>query len=179
MEMSEPTTVRAGDTWTWDVSESDYSDYTLTYYLRNATGKLDFEATADGYDYTVSVEAVTTAAVKPGVYSWIRRVVGELGSFTTGQGSITVLPNLALNISIDARTYARQALDNIEAYLIDPNNVAAASYSIGGRSLSRWSRTELLVERDKWLGEVRSEEAATRVSQGLGNPRRLYVRFDR
>jgi hypothetical protein len=177
--MTEPTTVRAGDTWTWSVTETDYSDYALTYYLRNATGKVDFSATADGYDYEVEVAATTTAAVKPGVYTWIRRAEGELGSFTTGEGTITVLPNLALNVALDARTYAKQALDNIEAYLIDPNNVAASSYSIGGRSLSRWSRSELLVERDRWVSEVRNEEAKTRMAQGLGNPRRLYVRFDR
>jgi hypothetical protein len=177
--MSEPKTVRAGDTWVWSVSESDYSDYTLTYYLRNATGKVDFEATADGYDYEVEVAATTTAAVKPGEYTWIRRAVGDLGSFTTGEGTITVLPNLALNVALDARTYAKQALDNIEAYLIDQNNVAAASYSIGGRSLSRWSRPELLEERDRWRSEVQAEEAAKRTAAGLGNPRRLYARFDR
>jgi len=177
--MTEPTTVRAGDTWTWEVTEANYADYTLTYYLRNAAGKIDVVATASGNTYTVSVPAATTAGFKPGVYSWIRRVTGVLGTFTTATGTLEVLANLALNVAQDARTSARIALDNIEAYLIDPNNLAAASYSIGGRSLSRWSRAELLVERDKWQAEVRNEKAAERMAAGLGNPRRLYVRFDR
>jgi hypothetical protein len=177
--MTEPQQVRAGDTWTWTYSDPSYADYTLTYYLRNATNKIDISATADGYDYTVEVDAVSTLLYKPGTYSWIRRISGADGTFTTGEGSIVVLPNLALAVAQDARSYAKKALDNIEAYLIDPNNIAAASYSIGGRSLSRWSRSELLVEREKWLGEVRSEEAAKRVRLGLGNPRRLFVRFER
>jgi hypothetical protein len=176
--MTTPTTVRAGDTWTWTYTDPDYADYTLTYYLRNATGKIDVSATASGYDYTVEVAATTTAAYKPGSYSWIRRISGDEGTFTTGEGVITVLPNLGASVAMDVRTDAKIAVDMITAYLIDQNNVAAASYSIGGRSLSRWSRGELLVERDKWLAEVRSEDAKQRMSQGLGNPRRLYVRFD-
>jgi hypothetical protein len=177
--MSEPKEVRAGDTWSWQVSESDYSDYTMTYYLRNATSRIDVSATADGYEYTVDVDNVTTTSYKPGEYTWIRRVSGTLGTFTTGEGQIKVLPNLALSVAQDARSYAKTALDNIEAYLLNANNTAAASYSIGGRSLSRWSRAELWMERDKLRAEVRSEEAVKRVAQGFGNPRRLLVRFDR
>jgi hypothetical protein len=177
--MTEPTTVRAGDTWEWTVTESDYSDYVMTYYLRNATWRVNLSTTASGYEYTVSVPAATTAEYKPGKYSWIRRVVGADGTFTTAEGSIEILPNLGLGKLHDTRSVARVALENIEAYLIDQNNVAAASYSIGGRSLSRWSRAELLVERDRWKSEVRSEEAVSRMAQGLGNPRRLHVRFDR
>jgi hypothetical protein len=180
MEMStEPKTLRAGDTWSWTITEADYSDYALTYYLRNASWKVNISATASGYEYTVSVSAATTTEYRPGKYHWIRRVTGDDGTFTTAEGDLEILPNLALGFLVDSRTFARTCLDNIEAYLADPNNITASSYSIGGRSLSRWSRSELLTERDKFIGEVRTEEDKARMAQGKGNPRRLYVRFDR
>jgi hypothetical protein len=88
-----------------------------------------------------------------------------------------VLPDPA--VAVDPRTTARIVLDMIDAYLRDPTNLAASSYSLGGRSLSRWNRADLIVERDKWTQEVRSEDAAAAMAKGLGNPRRLYVRWGR
>jgi len=90
-----------------------------------------------------------------------------------------VLPDPAAAGNVDHRSTPRVMLDNIEAYLRDPGNLVAANYALAGRSLARWSRADLWVERDKLLAEIRSEEAAARASAGLGNPRRLYVRFDR
>lgn len=177
--MTEPSSVRAGDTWVWTYTDPLYADYTLTYYLRNSKSKIDILATASGTEYSVSVDATTTAGYRPGSYSWISRASGADGVFTRSEGLIEVRPNLGASTTQDVRSIAKRMLDNVEAYLVDPNNVAAASYSIGGRSLSRWSRSELLAERDKLKMEVRSEDAAVRIDQGLGNPRRLFVRFDR
>ena len=126
----------------------------------------------------MSVAAATTATWRPGTYLWTAYVTGGTSRFTLETGEIVIRPNPASG-GYDTRSNARVMLENIEAYLLDSNNLAAASYSIGGRSLSRWSRSELWAERSKLQMEVQAEKAAARMAAGLGNPRRLYVRFDR
>lgn len=178
--MSEPSSIYAGDTITWTKSLSAYPapTWTLKYSLVRDGGAYDITAAADGSDFLVTVPASTSADWLPADYTWTAYVTDSTQRFTVETGTIKVLANPASG-GYDARTTAKVMLDNIEAYLIDPNNLAAASYSIGGRSLSRWSRGELLTERDRLMNEVRSQQAAQRIARGLGNPRRLYVRFDR
>ena len=178
--MSEPNVVYSGDTLTWTKSLNDYPapTWTLTYTLVREGDSVTVTATPSGTDHLVLVTAETSATYRPGVYLWTSFVSDGTARYVTGTGEITVKPNPASG-GYDTRSKARIALDNIEAYLIDPNNLAASSYSIGGRSLSRWPRSELLVEREKWLAEVRDENSTARMAAGLGNPRRIYVRFDR
>ena len=178
--MTEPTQVVAGDTLTWTESLADYpaGTWTLNYRLVKEGKTISAQATASGTDHVVTIAASTTAGWTPGTYVWSKFVTSGALRYTIGTGSIDVKPNPA-GATYDPRTVAKVMLDNVEAYLIDPNNIAAASYSIGGRSLSRWSRAELLVERDKLKLEVQQEVAKERMAAGFANPRRLKVRFDR
>jgi hypothetical protein len=89
---------------------------------------------------------------------------------TVEKGWSTVVADPAAVGNVDYRSTARIALEMIEAYLTDPTNLTAASYQVGGRSLSRWSRADLLAERDKWKMEVAAE---------LGGSRHLYARLNR
>jgi hypothetical protein len=70
-------------------------------------------------------------------------------------------------------------LDNIEAYLKDPSNLTAASYSIAGRSLSRWNRADLLAERDRLKSDINRERQAEKLRNGLGTNQQIRVRFTR
>lgn len=176
-----PATLIAGDTWEWTRDVGDYpaGTWTAAWYFENAAGNFSVAASASGTTHTATVAAATTATYRAGKYRW-RLVVTSAGvRKTVDEGWLDVLPDPAAAGNVDHRSFARIVLENIEAYLRDPTNIVAASYSLGGRSLSRWSRTELLTERDKLLAEVRSEDAAARLGAGLGSPRRLYVRFDR
>lgn len=173
---TEPTSIRAGDTWAWQITLSEYDGYALTYFLRNATAKIDVATTASGATFTVGVAASTTATYKPGRYKWIRRVTGAGGTFTAGEGVLEVLPNLGGDYTQETRSSARVRLDMIDAYLADENNLTAASYSIGGRSLSRWSRAELIAERSQLDAMVKREERADKLARGERLPR-LQVRF--
>ena len=186
--MSAPTELIAGDTWEWRETLADYpaSAWTATWYFQNAGGAFSVAGTADGDVHVAASAASVTAIRKPGSYYWRLTVEQSDGGLppvitrkTVDEGWTTIVPNPAKGGAFDHRTTARVVLDAIDAYLVDPTNLAAASYSLGGRSLSRWSRTDLLVERDKWTQEVRTEEAKNAMAKGLGNPRRLYVRFDR
>lgn len=176
-----PDTLIAGDTWEWTRTLSDYPAGTWTgvYYFEKADANFSASATASGTDFAVTVAAATTAAYRSGKYRWRFLVTSGSVRNTVEEGWLEVLPDPAAAGNVDHRTTARVMLDNIETYLRDPTNIAAASYSIGGRSLSRWSRSELIAERSRLQQEVRSEEAVERTAAGLGNPRRLYARFDR
>lgn len=180
--MTVPTELTAGDTWTWTHSVTDHpaTSYTAaTFYLQNAARSFGMAATLSGTNFALTATAATTAALKPGKYQWRLVAITGTNRFTIDRGEVEVLPDPATAASYDFRSVARRTLEAIEAYLADPDNLAAASYSIGGRSLSRWSRSELLSEMSKWKAEVQEEEAKSRMAKGLGNPRRLYVRFDR
>lgn len=177
-----PNELRAGDTWRWTRDLADYpaGTWTATYYLQNASKSISFAASASGTTHSVSVAASATAAYTPGRYRWFLRLTDGTIVETpdSEQGWVDVLADPARGAT-DHRSNARKRLEMIDAYLIDPGNLEASQFSIAGRQISRWARADLLVERDKAKTEVDAEEAAARVAAGLGNPRRLYVRFDR
>jgi hypothetical protein len=176
-----PDELIAGDTWAWtrDLS-SDYpaDTWVAVWYFEKVDQNFSVTATADGLSHAGAVTAATSAGYLPGRYRW--RLVGTNGATrrTIESGWLEVMPDPAAVGNVDHRSTAAAVLEMIEAYLRDPTNMTAASYALNGRSLSRWPRADLLVERDKWRGEVTSEVAAERIADGLGNPRRLYVRFD-
>jgi hypothetical protein len=176
-----PAELIAGDTWEWTRTLADYpaSTHTAVWYFESAGYSFSAAAVADGDTFEATVAAEDSAAYPAGSYRWrfvITRTVDSVRK-TAEQGWLEVLPDPA--VAVDPRTTARIVLDMIDAYLRDPTNLAASSYSLGGRSLSRWNRADLIVERDKWTQEVRSEDAAAAMAKGLGNPRRLYVRWGR
>jgi hypothetical protein len=169
----------AGDTAKWLKTLPDYpanESWVLSYTLINAATKITFAATASGADHLVNVAATTTTAWAAGQYAW-RSQVSKAGEvYTIASGSITVEASFA-SASLDARSFARTALDNIEAYLKNANNLTAAMYEIGGRRLQRISVPDLMTLRDRYKAEVKREDAASAVAQGLPDPRRVYVRF--
>lgn len=178
-----PAELIAGDTWEWTRELADYppATHSAAWYFEKADGNFSVTAGESGSDYTGTVAAGTSAGYRSGRYRWRLLVTRTADSVrkTVEEGWLEVLPDPAAPGNVDHRSTARVMLDNVEAYLRDPGNLVAANYSLAGRALSRWSRADLMVERDKLLAEVRSEDAAGRIAAGLGNPRRLYVRFDR
>jgi hypothetical protein len=176
-----PATAYAGDTWRWSAELADYpaSAWAATWSFENGTASFTVNAVASGDTHTVSVPSVITAAYNAGRYRWHLYVVNmeDATRATIDDGWTEVRPNPAAGGNVDHRSTARVVLDMIDAYLRDPTNIQAASYSLGNRSLSRWSRAELLVERSKWELEVLKEQQKESMEAGLGNPRRLYARF--
>lgn len=176
----EPATLVAGDTLKFTKTLEDYpasASWVLTYTLANAAQRYTFAATASGDDHAVTVAATTTATYAPGNYDW-RAQVSKAGEvFTVGAGVMTVQPSFAT--ATDGRSSARRALDAIDAYMADPSNLSAAEYQIAGRSLSRHNFSTLMEYRSKMAGIVANEENAARVSQGLPDKRRVFVRFER
>jgi pilus retraction protein PilT len=128
--------------------------------------------------YIVEVASTVTADYAPGRYQWSAFITrtSDGARAEVGYGSFEVGANRATSTD-DPRSFAQIALDNIEAYLKDPNNLQAASYSVAGRSLSRWNRADLLTERDRMKAEVNREKQAEKLRQGLGTNQTIRVRF--
>jgi hypothetical protein len=180
----EPVKVQAGDRWAWRKTAivTDYppSAYSLSYiFRREITGeRLSVSATGTTEGYVVEVSSTVTEAYPPGRYQWTSYITRTSDSQRVEyeNGSLEIKPDRATS-SADPRSFAQVALDNIEAFLKDPNNLNAASYSIAGRSLSRYSLTELHTLRDKLKGEVLREKQAEDIAKGLGTSQTIRVRF--
>jgi hypothetical protein len=176
---TEPVSLIAGDTAKWLKTLADYpaSDgWALSYTLINSAAKITFAATASGADHLVNVAASTTAAWAAGQYAWRSQVSKSGEVYTLASGSIAVQASFAA-ANLDARSFARTALDNIEAYLKNANNLTSAMYEIDGRKLQRISVPDLLALRDRYKAEVMREAAASAAANGLPDPRRVFVRF--
>jgi hypothetical protein len=173
--MSVPSTLIAGDTWSWTESLTAYpaSTWSLSWYFENSGASFSVVATPAGDDHSATVDAATTAGYQAGDY-YVRGVATSgLVRQSIDEGFwVTVKPDPAAAGALDHRSHPRKVAEMIEAYLEDPTNVTAASYSLGGRSLSRWSRAELRVELDKCRQELRFEGRGVKA-------RRYYVRTSR
>lgn len=184
---NEPDSLRAGDTWQWRREDltADYpaSDgWVLTYRFKNAAGGFEIVANADGDYFAVTVAASATEEFTAGRYRWQAQVTLSGVKKTVDTGTFEVLPGLFIDdaeTALDQRSHARKVLDAIEALLEGRASKDQMEYSIAGRSLKRTPIPDLLVLRDRYLAEVRSEAAAERAANGLPDKRRIYVRFNR
>lgn len=182
---TEPTSLRAGDTWAW--RREDLSDYpagagwTLKYYFRNATAYFDVTAAADGDRYAVGVAKATTATRAAGDYDWVAVVESTTERREVDRGRLHVLPDYSAAAVLDGRGFARTLLQAVEAQLLNratSNQLDLVSSAIADRSLTR-DAGGLITLRSQLLAEVAREDDAERMRQGLGSRNRVLVRFAR
>jgi hypothetical protein len=182
MTPSLPTTLRAGDTLagTFDVPEYSAADsWVLTFTLSNSARKYTAACTASGAQHVLAVVAATTAAWVAGAYTWVAHVAKAAERYTVASGDIRLLPDLAAAVGgVDSRSPARQALDAAEAALA---TYGAQAYlqriAIGDRARQFHTPGEFLSFISALRAQVRSEENADRLSQGLSSRNKLRVRF--
>jgi len=181
----EPTKARAGETWKW--TRDNLTDYpaptwTLKYWFKKTgatAANFSISATADGADHAVSVAAATTAAYTAGDYTWSALVSAGAEIFEIGAGRLKILPRYDAETNVDDRTHARKMLEAIEAELEGKATAAQSAmieYAIGGRSYKR-DRSILIELREKYLSEVRREEAAQNLENEKSTGGRLLARL--
>ncbi len=186
---TEPTKLIIGDRWMWkrDDLYGDYppASFSLKYALRlESTGtEIEITATESGNDYLIEIASATTATYAAGTYSWQAYITRTVDSerHTLASGTVEVIANRDA-ATTDPRTHAKKVLDAVEA-AIEALSLGVKSYSISAgtvaRSVTKRDIPELLEMRDKYKVEVQREIAAEQVARGLGNPRRIGVRFNR
>ena len=181
--MGIPSSLRAGDTWFWTESVSDYpadAGWSLVYVLLPVEGsgtKLTLTATASGSDYAVTVTAATTAGYVAGTYTCSGRVslAGEAYSLDTLPPTVTVLPDLAAQTTYDARSTATKALAKIDAWLSGDKSFEVASYVIADRQIQNHPLPDLMALRSELRVEVQRETAQAAGYDG----RKYFVRMGR
>lgn len=178
MNTTEPSAVYAGDTIAWTKSLPDYpaSQWTLTYALMRAGVAYTVTATANGDLHEVSVPASTSDDWTPGEYTWMATVTSGATRHTVESGAITIRAN-PQGASHDARSQVKRMLDAINALIEGRATSDVSSYSIGGRSLTKLSISELLTWKSKYEQWYAAEVAQNRLARGLVTGRKILTRF--
>ena len=184
--MSQPAEFYQGDRIQWIESRTSPDATAVTVWLRAATAGAGVEAqatnTADGWQVVLSTQ--TTAAMAAG--AWELQVVSTVDGapLTTGRGSFTVRRSLAFSGTagaFDDRSQAQIDLAAVEeairALATGAQEYTIGSLGAGGRRVVRAELAQLIKWRDRLKADVAREKRAEMIAQGLGDPRRLYVRF--
>ncbi|MBZ0106137.1 MAG: hypothetical protein K8H84_10955 [Sulfuricella denitrificans] len=182
---TEPAVFTAGDTLQFTRSLADYpasAGWVLSYTLINATTKISFSASASGDDHLVNVAAATTAGWAAGDYSWLARVTKTSEVYTVGNGTLSILPNIAAVgvTALDGRSDARVILDGLMAAYkthVAGGSGHVAEYEIAGRKMKFRSAAEILTQIEHWKTIVAAEERAERINKGQKAGNRILVRF--
>ena len=173
----EPKIIRAGDTVKWTRSHGDYpasESWELKYYiLKDGVELTTITASADGDDHSITITAATTTAWAAGRYFFQGRFEKGSEKYTEYEGIIEVRTELAGSSGHEWRIHAEQALENIEAILLNKATADNYSYTVAGRSLSKYSWAELMDMRDRYKAEL------SRFNRKYGNsrPGRIEVQF--
>ncbi len=173
--------ITAGDTLDFTTVTADYpaSDgWVLVYKLipRTAGTVYTLTSTADGDDHRIQATAATTAAWTAGTYSWAAYATLGTESYTLETGVTQVLPNPRTATTLDTRTSAAVALDNVVATLQGRATSAVLEYEIAGRRLKYLSPADLIKLKSHLEREVASEQAAARLAAGLTGARKIQFR---
>ena len=190
--MNIPAQIRAGDTVKWrDVASADVfgnpvssaDGWALYYYLRTNTASEGATVTGSAYGtgWEFSIAQGTTAAFDVGQWYWQAEARKSGEHITLGAGQLEVLPGLnyaGSPAAFDGRTQAQKDLDAVQAAIRSMiSGGAVAEYTIGSRRLKKMEMADLLTLESSLKAEVKREQKAALIANGLGNPHNIYVRF--
>ena len=187
-----PSIIVAGTTIEWvdeattaGINETISSpDWTLEYFLRTNAGNEGHIATgtqyanSTGWQFTIS--ATDSAGFDAGSWFWAARAFKSGKVFEIGTGEFEVKQSLQYTgtpTPIDNRTQTEKDLDAVTACIRAIIEDKAQEYSIGNRTFKRVDIKELRAREAELKSRVASEKRYSYISQGLGDPKNLYVRF--
>ena len=183
--MTQPAELYQGDLTSWIELRVHPDATAVTVWLRAAAGAgVEAAATDTDDGWKVELSAATTAAMAAG--DWDLQIVSTVSGapLTTGRGSLTVRRSLAFTGTpgaFDDRSQAQKDLEAAEeairALVGGAVEYQIGTLSNGGRRVRRADLPALIAWRDRLKSEVAREKRAEMIAQGLGDPRRLYVRF--
>ena len=190
--MNIPNEIRAGDTIKWrddpstDVFGNDIKsdEWTLKYYLRFNKGSEAHTSTGTafntGWQFTIS--ASDSADFDSGTWYWQAVANTDSETITLGYGNLEVEDNLAYTSgpgAYDGRSQVKQDLEAIQTAIRTlVEGGAVQEYKIGNRNLKRYDLADLIQLEARYKAEVKREEQAELIANGLGNPRNMFVRFN-
>lgn len=188
-----PSKIRAGDFIQWKLNATNdvygnpisSPDWTVTYFLRTNKSKVgtSVNSTADGDDFKFEIPSTTTEQFVDG--DWFYQAIANKSGNqkqTIATGKFEVLPSLEFSGStpkpFDGRSDTRKTLDLINKAIDDVmRNGGVQEYKIGTRSAKKYELGELYILKTQYTAQLRLEEQAETMANGLGNPRAMFVRF--
>jgi len=180
-----PASFTAGDLVTWTQEKAPQGATAITAYLRtNAASGATIAASGpiNGV-WTFTLPAATTAQLTPGEWRVQEIATTPAGPVTINSASFSITPSLAYTgnpSAVDLRSQSQKDLDDVES-AIRALTTGAQEYWIGnsgsGRKVRRADLAELIKWRDRLKAQVAAEKRAEDIANGLGDGRRLYVRF--
>ena len=159
-------------------------DWTLEYYLRTNTASEGHTVTgtqyanSTGWQFTIS--STDSANFDAGNWFWAARAFKSSDVFEIGSGELEVKQSLQYSgtpTAIDNRTQTEKDLDAVTACIRALIEDKAQEYSIGNRTFKRINIAELRAREAELKSRVATEKRYSYISQGLGDPKNLYVRF--
>jgi len=181
----EPTEIVVGDFIQWKRSDlvTDYplSEYSVEYVARITGGGSDeIKVTANETDgtYLVTVDSETSADFTAGYYHWQLEVTKTATGdrIVVDRGAFTAVVDLDDN-QADPRLFEEKMLAKIESILLGKADADVSSYSVGGRSLTKYSYAELEDLRDKYQAKVNRHKQMERIKLGKSTHHTVKVRF--
>lgn len=187
--------IQQGDSATWNDDAVTLGDpsgelsvnytsagYALKYELRGPGAPLTLTAAVNGSGWTTTLTPAQSAGLTPGTWWWAAFFSATGVRITAGKGEFLVTPDISATVgTFDGSTTAETALKAAEAALASftSSNGKIKKYTIGSRSMEFATVPEILQVISYWKARVLTEQSAKSVAQGLGDPRRLFVRFTR
>lgn len=181
-----PQTIHAGDSVQWIEPPTDdrsQASWGSVLWLRfNAANEaLTITGTAVAIGWQFEISATTSAGMDAGTWYWQRRITQASQSITVGTGSLVVEPSLAYSGSaaaFDGRSQARKDLEAVQAAIrAIISGGAVSEYMIGTRRLKKMPLPDLIMLEDRLKREVVREDRAQAIANGLGDPRKVNIRF--
>ena len=189
--MNIPASLRAGTTVTWrdDSLVDPYGDpiqstdsWVLKYYIRtNSASGLTATGSTYGTGWQFDLSTSDTAPLTKGDYFW-QAIVSKSGTeYSVGTGALEVLQSLAYTGSVSSIQEKSQDLQDLESVQSAIRTLVSGGvvkeYSIGGRSLKKYELGELRALETQLKYELKREQKAELIRNGLGNPHQMFVRF--
>jgi hypothetical protein len=184
-----PSFMQAGDTLVWGdhpqtIDRIGYTPelYTLSYSLRGPS-VLDVTAETNGECWQTTITSTKSAGLLPGKYRWAAYLADKATKTTrttAGVGDFFVKPDIyAQQAGSNTDTAAQIALKNARQALADfsASGGKPLEYTIADKHFKFNLITDIMKIVQYWEAVVVSEQTAENLAQGLGNPRRAFLRF--
>ncbi len=158
----------------------DNSTHTMRLIARISTGantEISLTASASDNDYLFSVASSASASFTAGNYHYQLEITRNSDSnrIIVDRGQIKVATDYDNNV--DPRQHAEIMLGKIETILEGKADSDVSSYSINGRSLNKFTPSELLEWRDYYRREVNEIKRQERITHGRKTKSTILGRF--
>lgn len=176
---TEPRAFMAGDKVQWRRTFTDYpaGTYTLRYAFVGRYGAFDVTCTDNGNgEHLATVLSEATEELNAGTYQWVAYVLDGVDRIRLAGGETCIEPNLIGAGPTDTRTWAERVLEAVEAALENRASSEQASYSMGGRTISKMTPDEMISARQRLKAIVNREKQAEALARGKGNVSIIRVR---